>query len=65
MAQHPDLLKWRELAAKELRGKPIETLNWKTPEGIQVKPRMGDRLVLDPAILRVSNMLLVGLVAGA
>jgi methylmalonyl-CoA mutase len=38
MAQHPDLLKWRELAAKELRGKPIETLNWKTPEGIQVKP---------------------------
>jgi methylmalonyl-CoA mutase len=38
MAQHPDLVKWRELAAKELRGKPIETLNWKTPEGIQVKP---------------------------
>jgi methylmalonyl-CoA mutase len=38
MAQHPDYPKWKELAAKELRGKPVESLNWKTPEGVLVKP---------------------------
>jgi methylmalonyl-CoA mutase len=38
MAEHPDLQKWKELAAKQLRGKPLEDLNWNTPEGIQVKP---------------------------
>ena len=37
MAPHPDYAKWQELASKELRGKPVETLNWKTPEGIVVK----------------------------
>ncbi len=38
MPEHPDKLKWTELAAKELRGKPVESLNWMTPEGIEVKP---------------------------
>ena len=38
MREHPDKTKWAELAAKELRGKPVESLNWKTPEGIEVKP---------------------------
>jgi len=30
--------KWIEKAAKELKGKPVEALNWETPEGITVKP---------------------------
>ena len=38
MAEHPDLQKWKELATKQLRGKPLEGLNWNTPEGILVKP---------------------------
>ena len=29
---------WRALAEKELRGKPLDALNWDTPEGIAVKP---------------------------
>jgi len=29
---------WRQLALKESKGKPIETLTWETPEGISVKP---------------------------
>ena len=29
---------WRKLAEKELRGRPIEELDWKTLEGIEVKP---------------------------
>lgn len=29
---------WAELAAKELKGKPVDSLYWKTPEGIKVKP---------------------------
>lgn len=29
---------WRELAEKELRGRALEDLDWKTPEGITVKP---------------------------
>ena len=29
---------WAELAAKELRGKPLGALNWNTLEGITVKP---------------------------
>ena len=32
---------------------------------IQIKPRIGDRIVLDQAIVRLTNMLLVGLVMGA
>ncbi|MCE2392734.1 MAG: methylmalonyl-CoA mutase [Proteobacteria bacterium] len=33
-----DLEAWRELAARELRGRDPETLVWETPEGISVKP---------------------------
>ncbi len=29
---------WRQLAAKECAGKPVESLTWETPEGIPVKP---------------------------
>jgi uridine kinase len=32
--------------------------------GIQIKPRVGDRIVLDEAIVRLTNMLSVGLVTG-
>ena len=38
MVKQADIKKWEELAVKELRGKPPESLNWKTPEGIVVKP---------------------------
>jgi methylmalonyl-CoA mutase len=38
MSQGPDLQKWKELASKQLRGKPLESLEWHTPEGIRVKP---------------------------
>ena len=30
--------KWQALAEAELRGKPLETLDWLTPEGIRIKP---------------------------
>ncbi|RMD91372.1 MAG: methylmalonyl-CoA mutase, partial [Alphaproteobacteria bacterium] len=33
-----DREKWKELAEKELRGKPLESLTWHTPEGIDVPP---------------------------
>ncbi|MDH3643032.1 MAG: methylmalonyl-CoA mutase family protein, partial [Gammaproteobacteria bacterium] len=33
-----DTGKWETLAAKELRGKPLEALTWKSPEGIEIKP---------------------------
>jgi methylmalonyl-CoA mutase len=29
---------WKALAEKELRGRPLEALDWETPEGIIVKP---------------------------
>ena len=38
MSEHPDKQKWIDLATKELRGKPLESLDWLTPEGIPVKP---------------------------
>jgi methylmalonyl-CoA mutase len=38
MAEHPELQKWKDLAAKELKDKPPESLNWNTPESITVKP---------------------------
>ena len=34
----PDLDRWRDLAAKELKGADPDTLTWQTPEGIAVKP---------------------------
>jgi len=33
-----DIGKWKELAEKELRGKPLDTLSWQSDEGIEVKP---------------------------
>ncbi|WP_372682961.1 methylmalonyl-CoA mutase [Desulfosarcina sp.] len=38
MSEHPDLQKWKDLSAKQLRGKTLEDLRWDTPEGIRVKP---------------------------
>ena len=29
---------WAELAEKQLRGKPLDSLTWQTPEDIEVKP---------------------------
>ncbi len=33
-----DLKKWAAQAAKELKDKPLSSLNWATPEGFEVKP---------------------------
>ena len=38
MAKKTEIKKWKDLATKGLRGKSLESLNWKTPEGIPVKP---------------------------
>src|SRR6187551_3446296 len=40
MADFPKktLADWQKLAAKELRDKPVESLDWRTPEGITVRP---------------------------
>jgi len=40
MADFPNksLDEWQALAGKELRGKPLESLEWRTLEGIEVKP---------------------------
>jgi len=37
-ATRADLDKWKELAAKELRGKSADELAWTSPDGIQIKP---------------------------
>ncbi len=38
MAEHPQFQQWQELAEKQMKGKSVDTLQWDTPEGIQVKP---------------------------
>ncbi|MBW1961985.1 MAG: methylmalonyl-CoA mutase [Deltaproteobacteria bacterium] len=38
MSEHPDISKWKELAEKELRGRPLDSLTWTSPEGIPIKP---------------------------
>ncbi len=38
MSKKPDIQDWNKLAEKELRGKPLDSLDWTTSEGIQVKP---------------------------
>lgn len=38
MSESSDKSKWIGLAEKELKGKPVETLNWNSPEGISIKP---------------------------
>ena len=32
------LKEWSELAKKELRGSNVDSLVWKTPEGIEIQP---------------------------
>jgi methylmalonyl-CoA mutase len=34
----PTLDDWKQQAEKELRGRPLEALDWQTPEGIVIKP---------------------------
>ena len=34
----PTLDDWKQKAEQELRGRPLESLDWQTPEGITVKP---------------------------
>jgi methylmalonyl-CoA mutase len=38
MAKKAEIKKWKDLAIKELRGNPLEFLDWNTAEGIPVKP---------------------------
>ncbi len=38
MAKHPNYPQWEEMATKLMKGKPLENLDWDTPEGIKVKP---------------------------
>ena len=38
MAKKPTIEEWRALAARELGKRPIESLVWHTPEGIDIKP---------------------------
>ncbi len=38
MAKHSTIDQWKELASKQLKGKPIENLDWHTAEGIKVNP---------------------------
>ncbi len=38
MSHLSDIQKWKELAEKELRGKPLDALTRNTPEGIDIKP---------------------------
>ncbi|MFH1984835.1 MAG: methylmalonyl-CoA mutase [Pseudomonadota bacterium] len=38
MAEHPKFQEWKAFSEKQLRGKPLDSLNWNTPEGIVVKP---------------------------
>jgi methylmalonyl-CoA mutase len=38
MAQHPNIDKWKALAAKQIKSPSADILNWHTPEGITVKP---------------------------
>jgi methylmalonyl-CoA mutase len=38
MSEHPQLNEWKELASKQMKGKPVESLDWMAPEGFKVKP---------------------------
>jgi methylmalonyl-CoA mutase len=38
MAHKPNIDQWKQLAAKQLKGQPLDALDWHTPEGITVKP---------------------------
>src|SRR5690625_6405021 len=36
--EQPELSAWQEAAERQLKGKPLDVLTWKTAEGIDVKP---------------------------
>jgi len=36
--KRPTLDDWTQIAEKDLRGRPLDALDWQTPEGIEVKP---------------------------
>ncbi|MFH2064458.1 MAG: methylmalonyl-CoA mutase [Pseudomonadota bacterium] len=38
MSEHPNKQKWVDLVSKQLKGQSLDSLDWMTPEGIQVKP---------------------------
>jgi methylmalonyl-CoA mutase len=38
MSKRPTIEQWEQLVSKQLKGKPVDSLNWDTPEGIRVKP---------------------------
>ncbi len=38
MSDRSDINQWKELAAKQLRGRPLEDLTWESPEGITIPP---------------------------
>ncbi len=38
MAEHPEKQKWIDLATKQMKGKPLSSLEWNTHEGIGVHP---------------------------
>ena len=38
MTKKPSYKDWKAQAEQELRGKPVDSLVWRTPEGIEVKP---------------------------
>ncbi len=52
---------WAALAKKELRGKPIASLDWTTPEGIRVKPLY---TAADLAAIEVAGFPLNGAIPG-
>jgi methylmalonyl-CoA mutase len=37
-SESPDLARWQAVATADLKGKPLASLDWHTPEGITVKP---------------------------
>ena len=61
---YPEIGGWAsiELDGKEEIEKRVNSIEFYS--GIQLKPRVGDRIVLDEAILRLTRMLFVGLVTG-
>jgi methylmalonyl-CoA mutase len=38
MSEHSGIDNWKKIAEKELRGKPLDSLTWMSPEGIPIKP---------------------------
>ena len=38
MAERPSIEQWVDTATQQMKGKSPDSLNWKSPEGIEVKP---------------------------